>query len=460
MREHDASSRRDAALPCATHRTLAGARLSEPLCGVHALRFVVPPDAPSYEPDVWVVHVDGEGMTDPTEPRLFPLNLLDKQGGPRLFNVRALGFPGRLRVAAGYLRRGGPWDAYEAHSAADADADDGGAGAAARAQLPVCDSGEAPGRWVVTHALYPAVPGEPLAWAPYGCRWPHVSGPRLAACVAQLGRVKFMGESTMGQLYETMLMHANTSSFMWPTRLPEHPQRLMAMTDRMRARGLHDEYHGLATMLDGEGKEDKGGGAAAELRAWKPHVVVHLQTANDAARDTFARFRERLAEYLRRVVALREEKPDVASTVLWITAPVRHYKAGNGPGSAACPEGTLASCRASDAGTAYMHVGDQVAWKSHVAAPPLFYGTLDRRRAFNAHAVATVRAALPHVRVVDFEAMTEALPSDICLDGEHWGCTFQGWQNRHREPFQCRSLAHLTLANVVANVMCGDLLDE
>ena len=448
---------------------------------MHELRFVVPPDSAWYEADVWVVHVDGEGLTDPTEPRLFPLNLLDRQGGPRLFNARALNFTGRLRVAPAYLRRGGAWDAFQAHAAADAEEEDGGAAAAAREQLPVCDSGEAPGRWVVSHALYPAVPGEPLAWAPYGCRWRPVTGARLASCLAQLGRVKFLGESTAGQLYETLLVHANTSSFSWPTRMPEEPRRRMAMTDLMRARNLHDEFHGLATMLDGEGAEDKGGGAVAELRNWKPAVVIHLQTANDSARDTFARFRERLAEYLRRLLELRKEKPEVAATVLWITAPVRHYKAGNGPGSAACPEGTLASCRASDAGTAYTHVGGEVAWKSHVAAPPLFYGTLDRRMSFNAHAVATVREALPHVRVVDWEAMTAPLPSDLCLDGEHWGCecprcfgfrsrlcadavngvsgTHQGWQNRHREPFQCRSLAHVTLANVVSNVICGDMLD-
>lgn len=60
-------------------------------CGVHTLRFVVPPDDSAFRADVWVVHVDGEGLADPPVPLLYPKNLADTPHGdgegPRLFNA-------------------------------------------------------------------------------------------------------------------------------------------------------------------------------------------------------------------------------------------------------------------------------------------------------------------------------------------------------------------------------------
>ncbi len=95
-------------------------RQREAACGVHALRFIVPPDAPAYRAEVWVVHVDGEGMGEPPMPRLHPINLMAHQDGPRLFNLRADGFPGRLRVPARYVRGDpdAPGDAFDLRSAA------------------------------------------------------------------------------------------------------------------------------------------------------------------------------------------------------------------------------------------------------------------------------------------------------------------------------------------------------
>jgi hypothetical protein len=94
-------------------------RQHEAPCGVHALRFVVPPDAPSYAAEVWLVHVDGEGMHDPPTPRLFPINLMTKQDGPVLYNIPVRGFTGRLRAPAAYVRdtpdaRGDAYDLGEA----------------------------------------------------------------------------------------------------------------------------------------------------------------------------------------------------------------------------------------------------------------------------------------------------------------------------------------------------------
>lgn len=41
-------------------------------CGVHELKFIVPPDAPEYSVDMFLVHIDGEGMVDPPYSRLYP----------------------------------------------------------------------------------------------------------------------------------------------------------------------------------------------------------------------------------------------------------------------------------------------------------------------------------------------------------------------------------------------------
>ena len=69
----------------------------------------------------------------------------------------------------------------------------------------------------------------------------------------------------------------------------------------------------------------------------------------------------------------------------------------------------------------------------------------------------------------------EALPADFNIDGEHMvrpsaralsfqvtetclplqGCAFVKWQNRHREPYACRSAGMQTLATVLSNVLCN-----
>jgi hypothetical protein len=294
---------------------------------------------------------------------------------------------------------------------------------------------------VTTHSLYSPTPGEPLTWRPYGCRWRHVTGPALSSCVAATGRIKFMGESTMGQVYEYFQAHMALAQHAWPRVIPIDGSRVAYAHDNMRAQGLHSEFHGLPTMLD-------NGQARDELVSFRPAVVLHLQAANDAARDTFALYKERLANYTALLAALQDGSDArlrgeaLHARLLWITAPVRHYKAGNGPGTAECKEGTLDSCRAVDSGTSFRHIAGEVAWVTHPGAPPLFYGTLDRRRAFNAHAVAHMRAAFPDIQVVDFEAMTEALPSDYNMDGEHWGCNYEKWQGRCGAWRAARCCAH------------------
>ena len=346
-----------------------------------------------------MVHVDGEGLAEPAVPRLFPQNLVTMMDGPMVYNLRFRGFTGSLAVAASYVRAAAG-HYLEPH-------------AASRASLPphhsavlrrdraatLCESGESPGRWVHSHSLYPDSLGETLQWRPYGCYWRRVTGEELRGCLEGAGNIKMVGESTLGELYEILLTHMNRSSYYWPTRMAIPDARPAYSVPYLKGQGEHSEWHGFSTMLD-------HGSVRGELERFKPRVLVHMQVANDAARDTFAEFKRRLGEY---TVLLQELYPTPVSLprMLWVTVGARHYKAGNGPGSASCAEGTVASCRAVTSGTGYGAVNDTLAWRYDRAAPPMFFGTLGRRRRFNSWAVEHMRAQFPgRVEVIDFEAMT------------------------------------------------------
>ena len=206
-------------------------------------------------------------------------------------------------------------------------------------------------------------------------------------------------DSHIPQLYEILLTHMNASSYYWPSRMPVEHARPTYAVPFMKAQGDHSEWHGFSTMLD-------GASARNELQRYKPAVLVHMQVANDAARDTFAQFKARVGAYsaqLKELYAL----PGSLPRLLWITVGARHYKAGNGPGSASCAEGTVASCRAVTSGTGYARVNDTLAWRYDRAAPPMFFGTLDRRRLFNAWVVEHFRTEFPgKVELIDFESIT------------------------------------------------------
>jgi hypothetical protein len=191
------------------------------------------------------------------------------------------------------------------------------------------------------------------------------------------------------------------------------------------------------------------------LNFFKPLSIIHLQGANDAARDSFAAFEQRMDEYARLLASILGRHSNISGAqLLWITAPTRQYKAGAGPGSAVCSNGTLASCFSS--GLQWEPHGETLAWRRQASTPPLFFGTLDRRRMFNAHAVSKMRAAFPELHVVDYEALTAPLPADFCIDGEHWACSYTKWAPRRRDPYQCLPVAATTLANIVANIVCRE----
>lgn len=48
----------------------------------------LPPDAHVWDPEVYVAHIDGEGMEDPKIPRPFPNNLVNFNEGPTIYNLR------------------------------------------------------------------------------------------------------------------------------------------------------------------------------------------------------------------------------------------------------------------------------------------------------------------------------------------------------------------------------------
>lgn len=53
-------------------RSLFAPYQEEVECGVHELSFIVPPDASEYTLDLFLVHIDGEGMGEPPYSRLYP----------------------------------------------------------------------------------------------------------------------------------------------------------------------------------------------------------------------------------------------------------------------------------------------------------------------------------------------------------------------------------------------------
>ena len=330
-------------------------------------------------------------------------------------------------------------------------------------------------------SMTPQVPGEPLEWRPYRCHYRWYTGEQLSRCVSELGRMKLIGESTLGQMYELMLAHMNASGFYWPYHIPVDDARgTYGMPDRIRAQGVHSEFHGLSVVAQH---------AKQELLDWPPDVIVQLQAsvgpgaggralgsrfvcrshlsrypamqvANDAARDTVAAYKQRMLSWIDELKGLIADGKIAPKRWIWVTAPVRHYKAGPGPGSAYCPQGNVASCVSVFHGKQFEDSTGEVTWIPGHFEPPMFFGTLDRRRALNALGLRMMRDAFPSTELVDFELISEALPSDYCIDGEHWGCPFRSWDNRHLEPYQCKPLGNIVISNIWANVLCNKLANN
>lgn len=60
-----------------------------------------------------------------------------------------------------------------------------------------------------------------------------------------------------------------------------------------------------------------------------------------------------------------------------------------------------------------------------------------------------IKSFFPDARIVDYEAITESLPSDYSIDGEHWGCRTDIWMARAAgRPARCEDLRCLSLSSV------------
>lgn len=123
----------------------------------------------------------------------------------------------------------------------------------------------------MTHqSLNPAVSADPFEWRPYRCHYRHYTGHMLRRCLERIpGRIKLVGESTLGQLYELLLTHMNHSAFHWPYHIDVETSRDdYGWTDKIRGQGVHSEFHGLSVVLDH---------AKDELLGFPPEIIVQLQ---------------------------------------------------------------------------------------------------------------------------------------------------------------------------------------
>lgn len=338
-------------------------------CGLYTATLLLPSldataagaHAATYAPEARVVHCAGEGLLDPPTPRPHPARLADFSDGPAVWNARAMFAPGAaLHIV---LRRGGggaagllaapppppalppplSWGVAKLGSAAAVPrAMPGVKGSAAgparlRPGLPPCLGGDAPGVWVPHTSLYPDHPGDPVQWRPHDCVYRRFSGPRLDGCLNRTrGPVLVLGESTLRQAELLMRLHIADGSAHWPRAMrhetfpPAHPN--------MEA----IEAHGAAVLLSeglpwlaarGGGGGGPAGGPGGRRRR-RPHAIVVLQGANDAARDAAGATHARLLQFLDALAAMVANGTVLAPTVplVWVTAPVRHYVSGPGPG--------------------------------------------------------------------------------------------------------------------------------
>jgi hypothetical protein len=475
-------------------------------CGHYAATLLLPPPGArraSYSAQLRVVHVNGEGDAEPPTPRLHD-NLVAFRDGPPVWNLAAR-VPGALTVpaaphnadeAAGaqdddnmMAPSAAAGDAFESASSAwwpsserrDTRALCAPPGCPSTAPLPPrCAGGDAPGAWRVHTSIYPDHPGDPFRWRPFRCAYARVSGRALASCLAELpGEVHFMGESTLHQAAELMLTHVNVSGFAWPRGVHVPSPRAAFPHDKL----LSDTYHGSAALMERalghlsslamRFRHAAAGGTPA-AGGTRPAAYVFLQGANDAARDTLEAGVVRATSFLQQLRDGIDNGTFLAPSgpIVWATAPVRQYTTGMGPGQAVCADGNAtaapapgesrgrSACVMAYPSGAVLAPDGGVAWTVHNGdrAHTLF-GTLPRRRAFNAAAVSVFRRLFPPPQgvIVDFEALTAALPSDYSYDGEHWVAVWDVWKHRHgRGVYEGRSMAGAELANVLANVLCAN----
>ena len=108
-------------------------------------------------------------------------------------------------------------------------------------------------------------------------------------CLEKVGPVKFAGESTLGHVYEAFLQHLNKTEYFWPTRHDLDARKVYGRLDLLQ-RNDHSDFHGIDMVNKNLFDEIHNHKRTANM---KFENVVILQGANDAARYSIEKFRER-----------------------------------------------------------------------------------------------------------------------------------------------------------------------
>ena len=480
----------------------------EKVCGEFPVEAIIPREGDRYRgvrAKVWLLHVDGEGLKDPEIEKPFPENLMSKANncppcdGPIVYNIRRT-FPRRVYVdekdyfvsenmeedvgvgefaledAAGFtesyknIKKNESthgWYKMEAYKELHENPAEEIAWRREGAKIPFCKNGDGAGRWVFSKKMYRTQSEEDaLEWRYYGCKIKHVPGLKLKGCLERIGPVKFAGESTLGHVYEAFLQHLNKTEYFWPTRHDLDARKVYGRLDLIRAQGDHSDFHGIDMVNKNLFNEIHSHRRTANV---KFENVVILQGANDAARYSIEKFREKMKTFVETVKKYRETSNESEQIrlkrLVWVTAPTRHYKSSSGPGDSMCPNGSsseaMRSCSAGNSGQAHTEVG-ATRWHgiesgTDANVPPNLYGTHERRQLLNQIAKKTLRenekVLADEVYIVDYESLTAALPSDYNYDGEHWGCPWRSWENRRGSGYSCKGLANVVVSNIISHFL-------
>ena len=480
----------------------------EIICGEFPIEAIVPREGEQYRgilAKVWLLHVNGEGLKDPEKERPFPENLMAKANkcppcdGPPVYNIRRT-FPWRVYVekkdyfvreneeedigvgenvlddAAGFTKSykniketesTHGWYKMEAYQELHENPANDLSWRREGAKIPFCKNGDGAGRWVFSKKMYRTQSEEDaLEWRYYGCKIKHASGLKLNSCLERIGPVKFAGESTLGHVYEAFLQHLNKTEYFWPTRHDLDARKVYGRLDLIRAQGEHSDFHGIDMVNEKLFKEIQDHKRVENVQF---ENVVILQGANDAARYSIEKFKEKMKTFVETVIKYRETSNNSERVrlkrLVWVTAPTRHYKSSSGPGDSMCPNGSSSesrrTCSAGNNGQAHTDAG-ATRWHgiesgTDANSPPNLFGTHERRQLLNQIAKKMLRenekVLADEVYIVDYESLTAALPSDYNYDGEHWGCPWRSWENRRGSGYSCKGLANVVVSNIISHFL-------
>lgn len=85
-------------------------------------------------------------------------------------------------------------------------------------------------------------------------------------------------------------------------------------------------------------------------------------------------YKKRMADWIALIKSLEADGRIAPRRHIWITPAVRHYKAGNGPGMAVCPEGTVESCVSVAHANHFVDDTGETHWRTTPSHPPIFFG--------------------------------------------------------------------------------------